>query len=221
GAFGTYDMAGNVKEWCFNSAGDGKRYLLGGAWDDAPYMFSYLDAQSAFHRARNCGFRCVQYLPGQEPSVEVLREEKLPWRDFLKEKRMTNAEFALVKHAYDYDKERPLNARVVEEKLATHWVRRKVVYDAAYGNEKAVAYLFLPRHVSRPYQWVIYWPGGNAREANALPPFENVSARFLVRSGRALIWPIYKGTFERRGGQPPRGAAEEWELEKQRANDLR
>src|SRR5207245_9240704 len=33
GLFGTYDMAGNVKEWCFNSAGDGRRYILGGAWD--------------------------------------------------------------------------------------------------------------------------------------------------------------------------------------------
>ncbi len=32
--FGAYDMAGNVKEWCWNEADSGKRYILGGAWDE-------------------------------------------------------------------------------------------------------------------------------------------------------------------------------------------
>ena len=31
---GTRDMAGNVKEWCWNGAGAGKRYILGGAWNE-------------------------------------------------------------------------------------------------------------------------------------------------------------------------------------------
>ena len=33
--FGTYDMAGNVKEWTVNGTGT-LRYAMGGAWDEAP-----------------------------------------------------------------------------------------------------------------------------------------------------------------------------------------
>ncbi len=36
--FGTFDMAGNVKEWTANAAGD-TRYILGGAWDEPAYSF--------------------------------------------------------------------------------------------------------------------------------------------------------------------------------------
>src|SRR5262249_39374827 len=132
GPFGTYDMAGNVKEWCFNSAGNGQRHLLGGAWDEQEYMFSETDARSPFHRARNCGFRCVKYLPGQEPPAEAFREEKRPERDFLREKLLTDAEFEFVRAAYAYDK-RALNARAVQEGESAHWVRERVEYDAAYG----------------------------------------------------------------------------------------
>ena len=37
GPFGAYDMAGNVREWCFNASGS-HRWILGGAWNDHDYM---------------------------------------------------------------------------------------------------------------------------------------------------------------------------------------
>ena len=63
GPFGTYDMAGNVKEWTANEADSGKRYVLGGAWDEPNYMFVDPDAQSPWLRvARTSAFARVKYI---------------------------------------------------------------------------------------------------------------------------------------------------------------
>ena len=56
-------MAGNAKEWCWNLAGAGKRFTLGGAWDEPGYLFEDADARSPWDRAANFGFRCVKYFP--------------------------------------------------------------------------------------------------------------------------------------------------------------
>ena len=68
GPFGTYDMAGNAKQWCLNAVGE-KRFILGGAWNEQPYMFLETDAMDPFARSANFGFRCVKY---QEPPAVAL-----------------------------------------------------------------------------------------------------------------------------------------------------
>ena len=48
--YGAYDMAGNVREWCLNDS-EGQRYILGGGWSDAEYLFHRPFALSPWDRS--------------------------------------------------------------------------------------------------------------------------------------------------------------------------
>ena len=47
------------------------------------------------------------------------------------------------------------------------WTRERVTFAAAYGDERVIAYLFLPKTAAPPFQAVLYWPGGYAYEARS------------------------------------------------------
>jgi serine/threonine protein kinase/formylglycine-generating enzyme required for sulfatase activity/dienelactone hydrolase len=197
--FGTYDMAGNVKEWCWNEAGEGKRYILGGAWDEPTYTFNDADARSPFQRSANFGFRCARYV--SERGVGKAGDQvTLRARDFNREKPASDQLFRIYKSLYSYDKT-PLNAVVESTERTADWKREKITFAAAYGNERVIAYLFLPLKASPPFQTVVYFPGAFAvyyRNFENGWPSEEFD--FLIKSGRAVMFPVYKSTYERGDG---------------------
>ncbi|MEP6801879.1 MAG: protein kinase [Acidobacteriota bacterium] len=191
--FGTTDMAGNVKEWCSNESSDGKRFLLGGGFGEPTYMFIDQDAQSAWDRRPNYGFRCVRLASAAPPAATA--RITAAFRDFSKEKPVSDDLFRAYRGSYVYDKS-ALNARVEETLTLGEWRQEKVTFDAAYGGERVIAYLFLPKNAAPPYQTVVLFPGSGAIMADrfVLSPY----ADFIPRSGRALLAPVFKSTFERR-----------------------
>jgi hypothetical protein len=175
--FGAYDMAGNVKEWCLNEAGSGKRYILGGAWDEPVYLFNDADARPPFDRSANFGFRCAKYLATGEAgkaAAPIVRSA----RDFSREKPVSDQLFSVYKSLYSYDKT-PLHAVVESIEGNDDWRREKVTFAAAYGNERVIAYLFLPKNSQPPFQTVVYFPGAGAidNRSSVIPP-ENGRPRF-------------------------------------------
>jgi len=194
--FGTYDMAGNAREWVVNKSSQrGHRFILGGGWNDRAYAFSDAYTQQAFDRSPTNGFRCLQYLDANENQVALTRTIDLPFRDFNHEKPVPQKTFDLLVRQYDYDKT-PLNTHVESvDESPEDWVTEKVTLDAGYGAERMTAYLFLPKNAQPPYQTVVHFPGdggfGTHSPAKIRPP------SYFLKSGRAFLRPIYKGTYER------------------------
>jgi formylglycine-generating enzyme required for sulfatase activity/dienelactone hydrolase len=200
GPFGTYDMAGNVREWCWNdSSREEQRYILGGDWNDPSFAFASAYAQPPFDRTATNGFRCVKYLGENPEAGDLAQTVPLSFRDFFKETPSSVQEFEVFLRQYAYD-QKPLNASVSSEDAgAENWTRVDVTFDAAYGNEQVIAHLFLPKHVSPPYQVVVYWPGSGALEMESYDVSWGLRGfDFLIKSGRAVMFPILKGMFERR-----------------------
>ncbi|HXM23878.1 MAG TPA: protein kinase [Terriglobales bacterium] len=198
--WGNYDMAGNVKEWIWTEAESGKRYVLGGAWDEPNYMFIDPDAQSPFLRASNIGFRCVKYIEPESLPKIATDPMPSPRRDLTKEKPVSDQLFQAYRGVYSYDKT-PLNASVEPYgQDEEDWKAEKITYTAAYGNERAIAYLFLPKKAKPPFQTVLFFPGSNALLLRKFSLYTTSALDAVLRSGRAVLYPVYKSTYERGDG---------------------
>jgi formylglycine-generating enzyme required for sulfatase activity/predicted esterase len=202
GAFGTLDMAGNVREWCWNKIGD-QRYVRGGAWNEPEYSFSDLDACLPWDRSPQNGIRCVRYDVRAESGLQA--PVTTPVRDFSKEKPVSDEVFQLYRSLYAYDPT-DLDSRVEgidEEK--SYWKREKISFAAAYGNERVLGYLYIPKHATPPYQTILYAEPGMSFRFPSPQPAEEYFFDFLVKSGRAFLLPVLKGQYQRRSAAPPTG----------------
>ena len=120
---------------------------------------------------------------------------------------MSDDEFRVWNALFSYEQV-PLDARYEMEATRTrHWTLEKVSFDLAGGSGRMIAYLFLPTASQPPYQAVVNWPGAavisqrssdDGRNLSGIPIFSH-----LIQDGRALLYPILDGTYERGGGQPP------------------
>ncbi len=194
---GMYDAAGNVKEWCLNEATPGTRYTLGGADDEPSYFFNAADWRPPFDRAATFGFRCAKYTTNSASAKSTAAAWIKP-RDYSLEKPASDQIFEAYKGLYAYDNT-PLQATVDVTEETNNWKMQKISFDAAYGHERMSAYLFLPKKGTPPFQTVLFFPATGAIRTRTVEPGgpELEAYDFVIKSGRAVIVPIYKGTYDR------------------------
>jgi len=195
--WGHYDMAGNVKEWVANAVADtpARRYALGGAWNDSAYMFMDPDAADAFDRRPVLGFRCAR--SDVAPPAAALAPVGHMSRDYAKEKPVPDETFAAYARLFSYDPV-PLDVRKEGPDDETdEWRMERLSFASAYG-ERIPARLYVPRAARPPYQAILYYPSGSANVYPSLERFPDADYAFLVRSGRAVLCPVYQDTLERR-----------------------
>jgi eukaryotic-like serine/threonine-protein kinase len=208
GPYGTYDMHGNVREWCLNAVDGDRRFILGGAWRTQTYQAYDPEALDPFDRSSLNGFRCVRnkgVLPASV-SAPLVRQS----RDFSKAKPASNEVFQVYQTMYAYGN-RPLNAKsegVVE--TTSDWTKEKITIDAGYEQERLPIYLFLPKNVRPPYQTVVFYPSARVNTMSSSQNLGDLTfVDYVIKSGRALVYPIYQDTYERQRGNSDPGDFED------------
>ena len=196
GPYGTSDMSGNVREWCLNLVDGDRRFILGGAWRTQTYQAYDPEALPPLDRSPLNGIRCVRnQVPLSAAAAGPLVRHA---RDFSKAKPASDDVFRAYKAMYAYDK-RPLGAKsegAVED--TADWTKEKITIDAGYEAERLPVYLFLPKNVHPPFQTVVFFASARV---NTIPSSQKLGdmefVDYVIKSGRALVYPIYEGTYER------------------------
>ncbi len=200
GPYGLFDMAGNVREWCWNELGD-FRFILGGSWNDPEYMFHTANAQFPFDRSQINGFRCVKYAnEGREVLEQLMHPYRLPAQEEVEIEQVSDEIFKIYQGQYHYDKS-PLNARIEStDNSPEYWRIETISFNSEMEDERILAHLFIPKNVKPPYQTVVYFPGSGAQDHRTSDNIQIHIVDFIVLSGRAVVYPVYKGTYERSEG---------------------
>ena len=205
--WGLYDVAGNAREWCWNTVG-GERFALGGAANGPAYMFWELEInlRSPFDRNAMTGFRCIKPVGPDQQDAQLDRPvERKPVTDWAKVKGFSEDAWKTWQGLFSYAKGPLYEKTEWTDDTMPSWRMEKVTFNAGYPDERVIAYLFLPKNVPPPWQPVIFIPAPIGSAVSSSEDGRNTQDssywNYLILDGRAVVFPIFKGAFER-GGRP-------------------
>jgi len=190
---GLADFAGNAREWLLNAEG-ASRFIGGGGWNEMSYSYLFAFRVDAFERSPHNGVRLARY--DVDSAAALVRPASLFARDLAAERPASDAVFAVYKRLYEVDP-LPLDARVVRTDTAPDWIHERIVVRSAVGDEQLPIDFFRPRTGGPRFQTLVNFHGSTIIRApgrNGVPEPMIVP---LIRSGRAVAAPVYKGTYER------------------------
>lgn len=199
GPYGTFDMAGNVSEWSWNIFG-GRGLTLGGNFSDPAYSASSATPSPRFVRSSNIGFRTVRLLNPRDLNPfgdPIERQAPRPAEYF---QPFTDEEFKLYSRNFEVGPI-DLNAKSIYiDESHPAWDKERIQVEVGYNNEKMDVLIFKPKNSIGSLDSVILYPGANYYRTppgiDEVDPGE-YGLDFVLKSGRALVWPAYKGSMNR------------------------
>ena len=173
---------------------------LGGAVTEPEYTGFQVNPRPRFDRSELTGFRTVRLLNPADinPFGDPIKRPDLKDLDYYKP--LDDAALKIYAGPYSYGK-RPLNAKTVYvDESHDDWVKEKISLEVGYNDERMDVLIFRPRNISSRIPAVINFPGLNL--FTFPPDIDDINPGdmgydFIVKSGRALIWPAYKGSTNR------------------------
>ena len=132
--------------------------LLGAARNALPYQHLVPDAAQPWDRSEIDGFRCAKYVTPPAAALTAPFEFERVFRDYTREKPVSDEVFQIYRRFYSYQR---ADVDATAEPLddgAPHWRRERITFNAAYGGERVIAHLFLPRNAEPPFQTIVYFP---------------------------------------------------------------
>jgi TolB-like protein/formylglycine-generating enzyme required for sulfatase activity/dienelactone hydrolase len=202
GPWGTYDMAGNAREWLWNMSED-RRWVAGAAWSELPYVFwNQIESADPWNRSPITGFRCMRSMPGETIAAELLGPAVRSAVDFSALEPVSEQTYAVLAEQLSYVSS-PSQPQVEPASAdSPHWRRERITLPTGYDDTRFEVHLFLPSHGSPPYQAVFYVPhAGYTMRPFDLDDFDPVQAGqpldFILKSGRALVVVAIEGSFDR------------------------
>jgi formylglycine-generating enzyme required for sulfatase activity len=198
GPWGTFNTAGNVREWVWNASGD-QALMMGGAWSDYAGLYQYVYPASPMERLPQDGMRLMSPLQGSSVDPELLKPITLAYQVARYDRApVSNDAFEAMRFQFPAS-QAPQHTTVQTVKESDLWIAEEVRLSFA-DNQTLILYVVRPKTHKDPLQVVVYGPPGdslipNQTNRDALkqvrPPVDTV-----VDSGRALVIPIWAGTYE-------------------------
>ena len=200
GPWGTFNTAGNAREWVWNFVGD-EAAALGGTWSDSREVYKQLLTAAPMSRSQDLGLRLMKSF---EPVPnEVLAAIPSPIDDKVaKREPISDDAFALMRYQFTVGARTPTHVEVNRFAESDLWVAEEVLLSFA-EDEVLSVYVFLPRGHHGRLQPVLFGLPGTAgiaqpnREVIEMLPQTDL----IVAGGRALVIPIWDDHYQR--AHPP------------------
>ena len=199
GPYGTFDMAGNAREWAWNIFG-GRGLVMGGGYTDPQYSATQNTPLARMDRSLINGFRTARLINPRDLNPFGDPIETTPPKPASFYKPMTDDVFKVYARNYEVNQS-PLKAKEIYiDDSHPIWIKERVQIEVGYNNEKMDILIFKPKDTYRPISSVVIYPGANyfstPPEIDDINPGE-FGLDFLIKSGKALIWPAWKGSLDR------------------------
>lgn len=194
-----FDLTGNVREWTATAIGS-EFIILGGSWTD-PYYIAGAPDVSARPEDRSAGNGIRLVVTSDDVLTAARVRARVPSRTtapaVVPRPPLPDEVYAAYSRVFDYDDSEldPVVERVDTTRL---WIRERITIDAGYAGGRLPLHIYRPTGLKGPYQTVVYWPGWDTFWLADSDEYFIKQMDFIIKSGRAVAFPIFSGTFERR-----------------------